>query len=136
MNSEMREQKGDTAVEDQVRITISQLDKRIKMLIGIRTQLEKMVTPHVGSSAHSENSQLYYSINSQIIFQQILDELKGTQDYQLSARELFLRVQSRSSFLKYATFRSYLHRMKKRGLIVLIGGAKKGWRLAEISSPT
>ena len=59
----------------------------------------------------------------------ILNTLKAADSGSLKTSELFNSVRSVSAHLKYATFRSYIHRLKKRGAIASEDNSYASWKL-------
>jgi predicted transcriptional regulator len=117
------------ALAAQTLAEIAEIDRRIASLIELRDGLKRVfVNASRGDVAEIPCTQLDGSRRAMVECI-ILDMLESADGRCLKTRELFEGARAVSAHLKYVTFRSYLHRLKQRGVISAADTAYGAWRL-------
>jgi predicted transcriptional regulator len=113
---------------------IAELDRRIASLVELRDGL-KRVFARVSKAGPAETAHvLAERSRSALIEQVIVEMLEAADGRSLKTRELFESARTVSAHLKYVTFRSYLHRLKRRGVITAEKSDHGSWRLSETAA--
>jgi hypothetical protein len=109
---------------------IAEIDRRIASLVELRDGL-KRVFANVSEIALAEAAHLHPSRSRSAVTEHIIMEmLKRANGRSLKTRELFEGARTISAHLKYVTFRSYLYRLKQRGVITAGNADYGSWRLS------
>ena len=126
----MSELSGYSNLAAQTLAEIAELDRRIASLVELRDGL-KRVFARVSKAGPAETAHvLAERSRSALIEQVIIEMLEAADGRALKTRELFENARTVSAHLKYVTFRSYLHRMKRRGVITAEMADHGSWRLS------
>lgn len=110
---------------------IAELDRRIASLVELRDGLKRVfMNASNGTLGDAPEIQLSESRRPmmEIVILEMLEKADG---HCLKTRELFEGARTVSAHLKYVTFRSYLHRLKQRGLITGENAKYGSWTLTE-----
>jgi|SRR3984957_12539093 hypothetical protein len=109
---------------------IAEIDRRIASLVELRDGL-KRVFANVTGFVPTEAAHLLASRSKSAVTEHvILEMLERANGRPLKTRELFEGARAVSAHLKYVTFRSYLHRLKQRGVITAENAEHGSWRLS------
>jgi hypothetical protein len=108
---------------------IDEIDRRIASLAELRSGLERVLKNVIGGDALNTPKAHLTSSKQAMMEHVILNILEAADGGPLKTRELFNSVRSVSAHLKYATFRSHLHRLKKRGAIASEDNSYASWKL-------
>ena len=126
----MSELGGYSGLAAQTLAEITEIDRRIASLIELRDGL-KRVFANVSGIASSEATYLHPSRSRSAVTEHVIVEmLERANGQPLRTRELFEGARTVSAHLKYVTFRSYLHRLKRRGVITAENADHGSWRLS------
>ena len=110
---------------------IAEIDRRIASLVELRDGLKRVfVNASQGEFAEAPHPQMSDSRRT-MIEHVIVGMLAKADGYCLKTKELFEGARTISAHLKYVTFRSYLHRLKQRGVISSETAEYGSWKLAE-----
>jgi hypothetical protein len=110
---------------------IAEIDRRIASLVELRDGLKRVfVNASKSDFAQTPHTQMSDSRRA-MIEHVIVGMLAKADGYCLKTKELFEGARTISAHLKYVTFRSYLHRLKQRGVISSENAEYGSWRLAE-----
>jgi hypothetical protein len=110
---------------------IAEIDRRIASLVELRDGL-KRVFVNASKSGFAETPLTQMSDTRRTIIEHVIVGMLAKADgYCLKTKELFEGARTISTHLKYVTFRSYLHRLKQRGVISSENTEYGSWRLAE-----
>jgi predicted transcriptional regulator len=111
---------------------IVEIDRRIASLIELRDGLKRVFrnVSH-GDDADTPEPRLTGTKRAMMEYV-ILELLEAANGSPLKTRELFNGARAVSAHLNYATFRSYLHRLKKRGTIASEDNAYASWKLCNV----
>ncbi len=113
--------------EKRIQLEIEEINTRIRDLtlekLALQRQLVKAKSANSGVKSETRKN----SINRVMVESKILGELSQSKK-PVSARLLYKVAQLANFELKETTFRTYLHRMKKRGLIQSVGN-NGTWRI-------
>jgi hypothetical protein len=110
---------------------IAEIDRRIASLIELRDGL-KRVFVNASKRDFTEASLAQMSDPRRAMIEHLIVRMLAKADgCCLKTKELFEGAQTISGRLKYVTFRSYLHRLKQRGVISSENAEHGSWRLAE-----
>jgi hypothetical protein len=112
---------------------ITEIERRIASLIEFRDGLKRAFVGVNKGDLKVPGDVPLNSCNRVLIEGMILDLLESADGRPLQTRELFSGTLSVSAHLKYTTFRSHLHRLKKRGLISAEDRTYGSWRLTSNS---
>jgi predicted transcriptional regulator len=114
---------------------IAELDRRIASLTELRDGL-KSVFARVSRAGPAETAHVLAERSRGALIERVIVEMLETVDGRcLKTRELFENARTVSAQLKYVTFRSYLHRLKRRGVITAQNADHGSWRLTAPSLP-
>ena len=126
----MSELGGYSGLAAQTLAEIAEIDRRIASLIELRDGLKRVFANVSGitspEAAHLHPSRSRSAVNEYVIVE-MLEKANGQP---LKTRELFEGARAVSAHLKYVTFRSYLHRLKRRGVITSENIDHGSWRLS------
>jgi predicted transcriptional regulator len=111
---------------------IAEIDRRIASLVELRDGLKRIFVGAQRVEFSDSSHPAATGSNRAVVEHIVVDMLSTTEGGTLKTRELFDGARTISTRLKYVTFRSYLHRLKKRGVIVAEDGAYGSWRLPPI----
>ena len=106
------------------------VEQRIATLLALRDGLKNALL--AGGTPRVEATHLR-SVSRLLIEKSILNALRSEQS--LSTKDLFKQARKAAPALKYSTFRSYLHRLKRRGEIDLTS-ADGHWKLPHGTRPS
>jgi hypothetical protein len=109
---------------------IAEIDRRIASLVELRDGL-KRVFVNASQGEFTEAHPKMSDSRRTIIEHVVVGMLAKADGYCLKTRELFEGARTISAHLKYVTFRSYLHRLKQRGVISSENAEYGSWKLAE-----
>lgn len=110
---------------------IAEIDRRIASLVELRDGLKRVfVNASQGEFAQSQRP-MTKDPRRTMIEHVVVGMLAKADGYCLKTKELFDGARTISAHLKYVTFRSYLHRLKKRGVISSENVEYGSWKLAE-----
>jgi hypothetical protein len=110
---------------------IAEIERRIASLIELRDGL-KRVFANASKSDFAETPHTLMSDPRRTMIEHIIVGMLAKADgYCLKTKELFEGARTISAHLKYVTFRSYLHRLKQRGVISSENAEHGSWKLAE-----
>ena len=114
---------------------IAEIDRRIASLIELRDGLKRVfVNASKGDVRETPYTQLSDSRRA-LVEHIIVEMLERAEGQCLRTRELFEGARTISAHLKYVTFRSYLHRLKQRGVISDEDTRHGSWRLRPLHAP-
>jgi hypothetical protein len=126
----MSELGGYSGLAAQTLAEIAEIDRRIASLVELRDGL-KRVFANVSGFAPAQAAHLHPSRSRSAVTEHVIIEmLESANGHPLKTRELFDGVRAVSAHLKYVTFRSYLHRLKRRGVITAENADHGSWRLS------
>lgn len=113
--------------EDRLRREIEEIERQIRELTLEKQALERQLLKARRASTVLSDVSRKNSLTRILVEEKILDALRGAKR-SLSNSQLYREAQAIDADLKSSTFRTYLHRMKARGLI-LTAGTNGNWRL-------
>jgi predicted transcriptional regulator len=126
----MSELSGYSGLAAQTLAEIAEIDRRIASLIELRDGL-KRVFARVSTSGPAGTVHVHPERSRSALVEQVIIEMLEVADGRpLKTRELFESARRVSAHLKYVTFRSYLHRLKRRGVITAEKANHGSWRLS------
>ena len=126
----MSELSGYSGLAAQTLAEIAEIDRRIASLIELRDGL-KRVFARVSTSGLAGTARVHPERSRSALVEQVIIEMLEVADgHPLKTRELFESARRVSAHLKYVTFRSYLHRLKRRGVITAENADHGSWRLS------
>jgi predicted transcriptional regulator len=126
----MSELSGYSGLATQTLAEIAEIDRRIASLIELRDGL-KRVFARVSTSGPAETAHVHPERSRSALIEQItIEMLEAADGRAMKTRELFETARRASPHLKYVTFRSYLHRLKQRGVITSENADHGSWRLS------
>jgi predicted transcriptional regulator len=131
----MSELSGYSGLAAQTLVEIAEIDRRIASLVELRDGL-KRVFSRVSTAGPDETSRVHPERSRSALIEQVIIEMLHTTDGgPLKTRALFESARRVSAHLKYVTFRSYLHRLKRRGVITAENADHGSWSLsADVAS--
>jgi hypothetical protein len=110
---------------------IAEIDRRIASLVELRDGL-KRVFVNASKSDFADPPHTQMNDTRRTMIEHVVVEMLAKADgYCLKTKELFDGARTISAHLKYVTFRSYLHRLKRRGVISSENTEYGSWRLVE-----
>jgi hypothetical protein len=112
---------------------IAEIDRRIASLVELRNGLKRVFVSvcKAGNEDLRIRDQLFTVSRRAMMEQLILEILENADGGPLRTRELFNRARMVSAHLNYATFRSYLHRLKRSGVIAPENTVYGSWKLCD-----
>ena len=126
----MSELSGYSGLAAQTLVEIAEIDRRIASLVELRDGL-KRVFARVSIAGHDETSRVHPERSRSVLIEQVIIEmLEAADGGSLKTRTLFESARRVSAHLKYVTFRSYLHRLKRRGVITAENADHGSWSLS------
>src|ERR1700761_6155264 len=126
----MSELGGYSGLAAQTLAEIAEIDRRIASLIELRDGL-KRVFANVSGFSSAGTADLHPNRSKSAATEHVIVEmLERANGQPLKTRELFAGARAVSAHLKYVTFRSYLHRLKQRGMITAENVDHGSWRLS------
>jgi hypothetical protein len=118
-----------SGLAEQTLAEIAEIEQRIASLVELRDGLKRVFANVSGGASdagvHPNRSR---SAATEHVIIEMLERANGQP---LKTRELFESARAVSAHLKYVTFRSYLHRLKQRGVISSVNAEYGSWKLAE-----
>jgi hypothetical protein len=115
----------------QVLAEIAEIDRRIASLIELRDGLSRVFVNASRVEAGDIVGIQMAESRCAMIEHVILEMLGKAEDFCLRTKDLFESARAVSTHLKYVTFRSYLHRLKLRGLITAENVEHGSWKLVK-----
>lgn len=122
----------DNPAEAYILREIEEIDRKIKDLSSARSALQGVLARIQRSGVTEFGKQRRNSADRILVETRIIEELNKT-SRPLSSSRLYGAAKTVLSDLKDGTFRSYLHRMKIRGVIINPNGSSGSWRLAGVA---
>jgi len=119
---------------ERIRIQLAETEQRIADLIAVRDGLLRVYVRVSGQDKERESEIRSSSYNRLLIERTIFETLERAKEKLATTRELFVHARVASPKLKYGTFRSYLTRLKERGLITAEARARGFWKLSGVAS--
>lgn len=110
----------------QIQSQLEDVGRRIDDLVALRDGLNRALMQLVGQLPDKLRSN---GIERSVVENKILEALVTAQGQPLSTQQLFESARLAIPQLKYTTFRSYLFRFKKRGLVASEAGMHGFWQL-------
>ena len=121
-----------TALEGRLLAELEEIERRIADLEGERSALRRMIMRIRQQNLSAREVTRKNSLDRVLVEKKILETLGNSEGY-VRARQLLLAARSVDYSLKDVTFRSYIYRLKEKGLIE--SGTIRGyWRL--VKKPT
>jgi len=122
---------GHSGLAAQTLAEIAEIDRRIASLVELRDGL-KRVFANVSGAISADAPHLHPSRSRSAATEHVIVEmLERAGGRPLKTRELFEGARAVSAHLKYVTFRSYLHRLKRRGVITAENIDYGSWQLSD-----
>ena len=116
-------------LEAQILAELASIERRITNLTGEREALRRMLT-RVRQQRFGNLAVTRRNSHARILIEnEVLDALREANDHSLATHQLLRAATGVNPELKKTTFRSHLHRMKKRGLIRPRPGQRGVWTL-------
>ncbi len=115
--------------EDRLRREIEEIERQIRELTHEKQALERQLLKARRASTALSDVSRKNSLNRILVEEKILDALRAT-NKSLSNSQLYRETRKIDANLNASTFRTYLHRMKVRGLIVS-AGTNGHWKAAQ-----
>ena len=125
----MSELSGYSGLAAQTLAEIAEIDRRIASLVELRDGL-KRVFSRVSRAGSAETAHVHPERARSALIEQVVIEMLVADGRAMKTRELFDGARRVSPHLKYVTFRSYLHRLKRRGVITAENADHGSWRLS------
>jgi hypothetical protein len=118
-------------LESQILAQLGELDRRIAHLVAERDALQRVYVKVHNQSVGANLGARRNSYDRLLVERTILAALNAAKKHSLTARALFREARAVSPGLKDATFRSYLHRLKERSIVIPVDGIRGYWKLPE-----
>ena len=123
----------ETYFEQRLQIEIEKIDKQIRDLTKEKDALQRQLMKARRESSALSDVNRKNSVSRIMIENRILDALRGA-TRPLKSKDLYLEALNVDFTLKETTFRTHLHRMKEKGLIVA-AGRRVVWTLPRTTEP-
>ena len=117
------------AIEGPLLAELAAIERRIADLEAERSALQRLITKVRQQKIAAQDVTRKNSFDRIMVESKILELLGQTEKY-LSTRELYREAKRVNYSLRDGTFRSYVHRLKERGLIESSKNTKGYWKLA------
>jgi hypothetical protein len=114
---------------------IAEIDRRVASLMELRSGLERVLKNVTGDDALNTSENHLTGSRRALMEHVILKVLEAANGGSLKTKELFDGARAVSAHLNYATFRSYLHRLKRRGVIAPVDSIYGSWKLCANGQP-
>lgn len=121
-------------LEAKIRSEIAEIERRIAELVAERDSLRRVLTRVHNEKLGGQRDARRNSYDRLLIENSILETLRAAKAKPVSTRELLKEARLSSPHLKGVTFRSYLHRLKTRGLVLQVERMYAHWMLPENSN--
>jgi alkylation response protein AidB-like acyl-CoA dehydrogenase len=126
----MQKSSAQTELEAQLLSELARIERAIAALGAERNALQRALT-RARQRRFGNLTVTRRNSHTRILAEnEILEALRAAEDHTLSTRQLQKTARTINPEIKPATFRSHLHRMKKRGLIIQKSGRHGIWTLS------
>jgi len=123
----MKNQEESTSYEMRILQEIASVETRLRDLLAERQALRRLLAKERSRDKIISGVNRKNSIDRMLIEASILNSLKESK-YK-STKELYNIAKSVAPDLNYNTFRSHIHRLKERGLIINQNNRKGYWKI-------
>ena len=115
-------------LEEQLHAQLGEIGRQISKLMAEREALQRVLLRVGGSPGSTAKGPRRNSHERLLVEKNILDAIRASEEKALSTRDLFRIAKAANPQIKDATFRSHLHRLKKRELLEPHGDRRGHWR--------
>lgn len=115
-------------IEGPLLAQLADIERRIADLEGERAALQRLITKVRQQKLIMQDVTRKNSFDRILVENKILEILGQTEKY-VSARSLYKEARLVNFNLKDTTFRSYMHRLKERGLVEASANIRGYWKL-------
>ena len=127
----MQQNSSYTLLEDRLQAEIVEISRKMALLAQEKQALERLLVKARTNRVAKTEAVRKSSAARLIVERLILDIIEASQGKPVRSNDIFKQVKMSEYQMKAATFRSYLHRMKERGLIQNPHKRNGLWVLAE-----
>ena len=114
-------------LEEQLHAQLGEIGRQILKLTAERDALQRVLLRVSGQDSAARVLRRN-SHERLLVEKSILDAIRASEEKALSTRDLFQIAKAANPQIKEATFRSHLHRLKKRELVEPHGDRRGHWR--------
>lgn len=119
-----------TVLEEQLQAQLGEIGREIAKLMAERDALQRVLTRVSGQNDVGHKGLRRNSHSRLLVEKRILETIRAAEGKSLSTRDLLKEARAANPKLKETTFRSHLHRLKKRALVTPHAERRGHWQYA------